>query len=80
MYMIFVLCQREKTINQAANKQLRDLDKHLSNSFATTVDNKTYDSTGAEEVWCATVRSDLDKRQCTVQLTIFVDSSVLPNF
>lgn len=42
-------------------------------------DNKTCDSTGTEEVWCATESSALDKRQCTAQLTIFVDSSVLPS-
>ena len=41
-------------------------------------DNKTCDSTGTEEVWGATGSSGLDKRQCTAQLTIFVDGSVLP--
>ena len=41
-------------------------------------DNKTYESKGAEEVWCVTGASGLDKRQCTAQLTIFADSSVLP--
>ena len=42
-------------------------------------DNKTCDSTGTEEVCCATESSGLDKRQYTAQLTIFVDSSVLPS-
>ena len=41
-------------------------------------DNKTYESKGAEEVWCVTGASGLDKRQCTAQLTIFADGSVLP--
>ena len=41
-------------------------------------DNKSYDSTSTEEIWRATVNSDLDKRQCTVQLTRFADGSVLP--
>ena len=41
-------------------------------------DNKTYDSTGAEDSWCTTESSGLDKRQYTAQLTIFADGSVLP--
>ena len=41
-------------------------------------DNKTYESKGAKEVWCVTGASGLDKRQCTAQLTIFADGSVLP--
>lgn len=32
-----------------------------------------YDAIGAKEVWCASASSGLDKRQCTVQLTIFAD-------
>lgn len=36
-------------------------------------DGKSYDSTGAKEVWCSNASSGLDKRQCTVQLTIFAD-------
>ena len=36
-------------------------------------DRKTYDDTGATEVWCASAASGLDKRQCTVQLTAFAD-------
>ena len=36
-------------------------------------DGKTYDVTGANEVWCASAASGLDKRQCTVQLTAFAD-------
>ena len=34
-------------------------------------DGKTYDKTGVDEVWCASGASGLDKRQCTVQLTIY---------
>lgn len=41
-------------------------------------DNKTCDSTGTEEVWCATGSSGLDKRQCTAQLKIFAGGIVLP--
>ena len=36
-------------------------------------DGKTYDDTGATEIWCASAASGLDKRQCTVQLTAFAD-------
>ena len=36
-------------------------------------DDRTYDITGAEEVWCSSGASGLDKRQCTVQLTVFGD-------
>ena len=36
-------------------------------------DGKTYNDKGEKEIWCATARSGLDKRQCTVQLTIFAD-------
>ena len=41
-------------------------------------DNKTYDKKGADEVWIASGASGLEKRQCTVQLTIFADGSTLP--
>ena len=36
-------------------------------------DGKTYNDKGEKEIWCATAPSGLDKRQCTVQLTIFAD-------
>ena len=36
-------------------------------------DGKSYDSTGAKEVWFSNASSGLDKRQCTVRLTIFLD-------
>ena len=36
-------------------------------------DGKTYADKGSSEVWCASGSSGLDKRQCTVQLTIFAD-------
>ena len=36
-------------------------------------DGKTYNETGAKEVWCASAASGLEKRQCTVQLTVFAD-------
>ena len=35
-------------------------------------DGKTYADKGSSEVWCVSGSSGLDKRQCTVQLTIFV--------
>ena len=41
-------------------------------------DKKTYEKRDAEEVWSATGQSGLEKRQCTVQLTIFADGSTLP--
>ena len=41
-------------------------------------DCKTYDSTGAKEVCCATGSSGIDKRSCTAQLKTFADGSVLP--
>ena len=36
-------------------------------------DGRTYNTTGAEEVWCSSGASGLDKRQCTVELTVFGD-------
>ena len=36
-------------------------------------DGKTYNQTGSKENWCASGSSGLEKRQCTVQLTIFAD-------
>ena len=41
-------------------------------------DNRTYEKTGASEVWIASGQSGLEKRQCTVHLTIFADGSALP--
>ena len=36
-------------------------------------DGKTYADEGSSEVWCATHGSGLDKKQCSVQLTIFAN-------
>ena len=36
-------------------------------------EGKTYDKTGADGVWLASVSSGLDKRQCMEQLSIFAD-------
>lgn len=36
-------------------------------------DGTTYDKKGSKEVWAVSGSSDLEKRQCTVQLTIFGD-------
>ena len=36
-------------------------------------DNRTYDTVGAKEIWVRIGQSGLDKRQCTVQLTVFGD-------
>ena len=36
-------------------------------------DNRTYDTVGAKEIWVCSGQSGLDKRQCTVQLTVFGD-------
>ena len=36
-------------------------------------DGKTYADKGISEVWCVSRFSALDKRQCSVQLTIFAD-------
>ena len=36
-------------------------------------EGKTYNNKGEKEIWCATAPSGFDKRQCTVQLTIFAD-------
>ena len=35
--------------------------------------SKTYNQTGSKEIWWASGSSGLEKRQCTVQLTIFAD-------
>ena len=40
-------------------------------------DGKTYDKTGSSEVWVASGSSGLEKRQCTVQLTIFADGTTM---
>ena len=36
-------------------------------------DGKIYADKGSSEVWCVSGSSGLDKQQCSVQLTIFVD-------
>ena len=36
-------------------------------------DGKTYDKKGVKEVWAQSGQSSLDKRQATVQLTVFAD-------
>ena len=36
-------------------------------------DGKTYDKKGMKEVWSQSGQSGLDKRQATVQLTVFAD-------
>ena len=36
-------------------------------------DNRTYDTVGAKKIWVRSGQSGLDKRQCTVQLTVFGD-------
>ena len=36
-------------------------------------DNRTCDTVGAKEIWVRSGQSPLDKRQCTVQLTVFGD-------
>ena len=42
-------------------------------------DKRTYESTGADEVWIPSGQSGLERRQCTAQLTIFVcESALLP--
>ena len=41
-------------------------------------DNRTYEKVVANEFWIASGRSDLEKRQRTVQLTIFSGGSALP--
>ena len=36
-------------------------------------DGKTYNKKGSKEVWAQSGQSGLDKRQATVQLTVFAD-------
>lgn len=55
-------------------------DKDIANMDQTPLpfvldDGKTYDSQGAKEVWTASAAPGLDKRQCTVQLTVFADGA-----
>ena len=47
-------------------KQGHHYDDHHDN-------DKTYEVTNSKDVWCKPGQSVLDKRQCTVQLTIFAD-------
>ena len=42
-------------------------------------DKRNYEKNGADEVWIASGQSGLEKRQCTVQLTIFADGKALPS-
>ena len=37
-------------------------------------DGRTYDDKGSEEVWFSSNKSSFDKRQSTIQLTIFADA------
>ena len=39
-------------------------------------DGRTYNQTGSKEILCASGSSGLEKRQCSVQLTIFAEGSV----
>ena len=39
--------------------------------------SRTYEKTGADEVWIVSGQSGLEKRQCIVQLTIFANGSAL---
>ena len=64
-----ILCERKRG-------KYEDCD--IANMYQTSLpfvldDGKSYDSTGAKEVWCSNASSGLDKRQFTVQLTIFAD-------
>ena len=36
-------------------------------------DDKTYNQSASKEIWCCSGSPGLEKRQCTVQLTIFAD-------
>ena len=38
---------------------------------------KTYDSTGAKDIWCNAGQSGLDKRQYTIQVVIYHCKNVL---
>ena len=51
---------------------------HIANMDQTPLpfvmgDGKTYNQTGSKEIWCTSGSSGLEKRQWTVQLTIFAD-------
>jgi hypothetical protein len=53
-------------------------DKDIANMDQTPLpfvlnDGKTYNSQGVKEVWTASAAPGMDKRQCTVQLTVFAD-------
>ena len=76
--------QLRNTITKFHSKILRERkrgkyeDRDIINKDQTPLpfvldDGKSYDSTGAKEVWCSNASSGLDKRQCTVQLIIFAD-------
>ena len=45
------------------------------NTLALLEDRRTYDVKGADEVWSVTAQSGLDKRECTIQLTVFADGN-----
>ena len=57
-------------------RDLGNMDQTLL-SFAMD-DKRTYEKTSVDKFWIASGRSGLEKRQCTVQLIIFVEGSTLP--
>ena len=54
--------------------QMKDIANMDQTPLPVAIDEgKTYADKGSSEVWCAIHGSGLDKRQCSVQLTIFED-------
>ena len=52
--------------------QLKDIANMDQTPFPLALDdNRIYDTVGAKEIWVRSGQSVLDKRQCTVQLTVF---------
>ena len=74
--------QLRKLAAPADGEEVRDVGRFCLHQIANMdqtplpfcfTDGTTYDQTGAQTVWVRGAASGLDKRQCTVQLTIFAD-------
>ena len=66
---------RRVTVHKRRDSSFLKLLTYRSNTFAffSFSDGPTYETTNSSTVWVKSSSSGLDKRQCTVQLTVFAD-------
>ena len=72
-----ILCKFHKHLLQVTKRGKYEL-AYIANMDQTgssliTDDGKTYETTNSKDVWCKSGQSGLDKRQCTVQVSVFAD-------